>query len=70
MIAVTGCLLLFVTVVWPVLLRLAMTAIQQLPNEEVMRAQSKALFSRQEEELLSTVTVVSSINYQFVKTVD
>lgn len=38
--------------------RVAMSAIHQLPYEEIVRIQSKALFSKQEEDLLSTVTVV------------
>lgn len=38
--------------------RVAMTAVQQLPYDEVLRLQAKALFSKQEEELLTTVTVV------------
>ena len=36
-----------------------MTAVQQLPYDEILRIQSKALFSKQEEDLLSTITVVS-----------
>lgn len=52
-------LLVFITPFEWMVFRLAMAAIQQLPNEEVVRIQSQALFSKQEEEILCTVAAVS-----------
>lgn len=40
------------------LCRVVMAAIHQLPYDEVLRIHSKALFSKQEEDVLSTVTTV------------
>ncbi|XP_067932134.1 microspherule protein 1-like [Watersipora subatra] len=39
--------------------KIAMTAVQQLGKDEIARVESKALFSKQEEDLLCTVTVAS-----------